>query len=493
LITKEKPFGGQNLTTIIYRIINENPIPPRELDATIHPGLSYVIQKALAKDPDERYQTCHELAEDLKNYRNLSDAVAPSATVVTRVPPLAHSMPAPTRPTAPAPPTPRQVQAPPRATPRATPPPPAVPVFAEQPIERAAPQITVIPPAQVAPPKGSMVPWVLFFIVLAAGLAGAYYVMIVQPEQEAQNVVVQSPVQPAPAVVTPPVGADATTVPAPSDGPAPASDAETASADSTAATVPGTTNPPVEPAPSARPSPGTAATHVEPKPTPGNTRASAHQTGSLAVSSNIPGAQITVDGKTDPAWVTPYTIPNLSPGNHSIVVVKEGFAVVQRNIVIDPGSPSTLSVDLSAPSGEINIVTTPPGIDVLIDGQPAGKTPLQKAAKVGKHTYTLQAPGMDPYISTFEIRSDGSVVTKRIDLSGSVSASTGSVDVRTVPPGATVSSGGKPIGGPTPASIRLAPGRYMLSLALEGYQTLHVGVEVPADGTVTINERLKPQ
>jgi hypothetical protein len=33
----------------------------------------------------------------------------------------------------------------------------------------------------------------------------------------------------------------------------------------------------------------------------------------------------------------------------------------------------------------------------------------------------------------------------------------------------------------------------MLSLSLEGYQTLHVGVEVPADGTVTINERLKPQ
>jgi hypothetical protein len=175
------------------------------------------------------------------------------------------------------------------------------------------------------------------------------------------------------------------------------------------------------------------------------------------------------------------------------VIVKEGFTVVQRNVVIDPGNPSTLSVDLFAPSGEINIVTTPPGIDVLIDGQPAGKTPLQKVAKVGKHAYTLQAPGMDPYSSTFEIRSDGSVVTKRVDLSGSVSASIGSVDVRTVPPGATVSSGGKSIGGPTPASIRLAPGRYMLSLSLEGYQTLHVGVEVPADGTVTINERLKPQ
>ena len=488
LITREKPFGGQNLTTIIYRIINENPIPPRELDWTIHPGLSFVIQKALAKDPNDRYQTCHELAEDLKNYKDLGDAIAPSATIVTRVPLLPQSMPGPTRATTPAPPV-QQVQAPPRPAPRATPPPPPVPAFAEQPIPRAAPQITVIPPAQVAPPKGSMVPWVLFFMVLAAGLAGAYYVMVLQPKQAAQNVVVQPP----PAVVTPPVAPDATAVPAPADGSTPASGTETAPADSAVATAPGTTNPPVEPAPTAKPSSGTAATHVEPKPATGSTRPSAAKTGSLAVSSNIPGAQITVDGKTDPAWVTPYTILGLSPGNHSIVVVKEGFAVVQRNVVIDPGDPSTLSVDLSAPSGEINIVTTPPEIDVLIDGQPAGKTPLQKAAKVGKHTYTLQAPGMDPYSSTFEIRSDGSVMTKRIDLSGSVSASTGSVDVRTVPPGASVSSSGKPIGGPTPASLRLAPGRYMLSLSLEGYQTLHVGVEVPADGTVTINERLKPQ
>ena len=40
LVTGEKPFPGQNITTVIYKIINENPVPPRELDATIHPGLS---------------------------------------------------------------------------------------------------------------------------------------------------------------------------------------------------------------------------------------------------------------------------------------------------------------------------------------------------------------------------------------------------------------------------------------------------------------------
>src|ERR1039458_7766572 len=85
LVTGEKPFGGQNITTLIYNIMHENPIPPRELDASIHSGLSFVISKALAKNVDERYQTCRELAEDLKNYKTLGGAASPQGTVVLKV------------------------------------------------------------------------------------------------------------------------------------------------------------------------------------------------------------------------------------------------------------------------------------------------------------------------------------------------------------------------------------------------------------------------
>lgn len=72
MVTGEKPFPGQNITTVIYKIVNEDPVPPRQIDPSIHPGISAVIMKALVKEPDQRYQNCREMLEDLRNYRSLA-------------------------------------------------------------------------------------------------------------------------------------------------------------------------------------------------------------------------------------------------------------------------------------------------------------------------------------------------------------------------------------------------------------------------------------
>lgn len=69
IVTGEKPFPGQNITTVIYKIVNEEPVPPRQIDPTIHPGISAVVMKALAKEPDQRYQSCREMLDELKSYR----------------------------------------------------------------------------------------------------------------------------------------------------------------------------------------------------------------------------------------------------------------------------------------------------------------------------------------------------------------------------------------------------------------------------------------
>jgi len=35
MVTGEKPFPGQNITTVIYKIVNEAPVPPRQIDPSI--------------------------------------------------------------------------------------------------------------------------------------------------------------------------------------------------------------------------------------------------------------------------------------------------------------------------------------------------------------------------------------------------------------------------------------------------------------------------
>jgi serine/threonine protein kinase len=83
MVTGEKPFPGQNITTVIYKIVNEDPVPPRQVDPSIHPGMSGIVMKALAKEPDQRYQSCREMLEDLRNYRSLATSGGnPQSTVV---------------------------------------------------------------------------------------------------------------------------------------------------------------------------------------------------------------------------------------------------------------------------------------------------------------------------------------------------------------------------------------------------------------------------
>jgi serine/threonine protein kinase len=86
MVTSEKPFPGQNITTVIYKIVNEEPVPPRQIDPSIHPGISAVVMKALAKEPEARYQSCREMLEDLRNYRTVAPGGNPDKTMVSSGP-----------------------------------------------------------------------------------------------------------------------------------------------------------------------------------------------------------------------------------------------------------------------------------------------------------------------------------------------------------------------------------------------------------------------
>ncbi len=65
IITGEPPFVGDSPVAVAYQHVREDPVPPSERHDGISPGLDAVVLKALAKNPDNRYQTAAEMRTDL--------------------------------------------------------------------------------------------------------------------------------------------------------------------------------------------------------------------------------------------------------------------------------------------------------------------------------------------------------------------------------------------------------------------------------------------
>lgn len=69
LLTRRKPFAGDTLTTISYKIVHEDFPPLREVAPAVPQAFEGVLAKALAKSPEDRYQSGTELAADLRKLR----------------------------------------------------------------------------------------------------------------------------------------------------------------------------------------------------------------------------------------------------------------------------------------------------------------------------------------------------------------------------------------------------------------------------------------
>ena len=65
VLTGEPPFVGDSPVAVAYQHVREDPVPPSERNPALTPELDAVVLKALAKNPDNRYQSAADMRTDL--------------------------------------------------------------------------------------------------------------------------------------------------------------------------------------------------------------------------------------------------------------------------------------------------------------------------------------------------------------------------------------------------------------------------------------------
>ena len=83
MVTRQAPFNGPDVHSLMYQIVNANPLPPSAINKTLPPMLDLIVAKALAKSPENRYASITELAIDL---RRCSQQIASGTMVASGAP-----------------------------------------------------------------------------------------------------------------------------------------------------------------------------------------------------------------------------------------------------------------------------------------------------------------------------------------------------------------------------------------------------------------------
>jgi serine/threonine-protein kinase len=476
MLTGEKPFVGQNVTTIIYKIVNETPITPRDLDVTVHPGLSAIVTKALAKAPDDRYQSGAELIRDLENYklagtsRNGSTGAfvpAPAQPEKTVVLPM------------------RVVGSTVQATAAA-----AAPAKGPMPVRPTT--------AIISSKRSLLIAAIVTVLVLGSAMGGyAYHRTQLKMRQlaeqtkakEAQQIVEQH--QPI-AIAIPDPTPEATPV-----------HSETIARDTTVKFFPARKN--------AQPGPQKLPTPVKATSSPNQVFV---QQSELKLASQPDGAKVEIDGWSEPNWVTPFTASHLAAGNHTLVFTKAGYLPVTRMVESQTGKSLDVSAELPPALSTLVVTSNPQGANVWVDGKDSGMTtPAQLTVEKGLHRVTVKKAGFRD-ASADETFSEGQTQSfsplllsvnqpqedgknpnflRRILGTDTVPDGKGLVHIRTNPEGASIVIDGKAAPKKTNARWPADPGVYSIVLQMDGYKSIHRNIRVQKGKVVNVDEILEKQ
>ena len=528
MLTGEKPFIGQGVTTIIYKIVNENPIPPRDLDLTIHPGLSAVVTRTLAKDPYERYQTGAELIRDLESYKSYgSDANstivnstgafdralasgggdAGDATLIGHAPAVPVKPPTQVVPAQSTGAQPSAVRTGAVAQPAST---GTTPASSTQ---KKAPPVTPPPPKSVVPKpasagskgSGKLVIGAVAVVVMIAGIFGMVRHNAKKRAETSQQEVQQALQQAQQAIE---VAKQAEQLNKPADQPPASADPSTQQPATTDAAAPA----PPEPDPNGAKTPAAPATPKVKKLT----------TGDLQVVSEPAGAHVDIDGQTRPEWVTPFVADKLTPGKHNITYNLPNFGSEKRTVDVVAGKKGNVDAKLTTNVGTVNLTSNPAGSEVFINGKPTGqKTPAILNLPAGNHAVKVHHEGFQDETQNVTV-AIGQAHNLAINLKAapapptttasakpaappSTNANpfskigrffrgdkneTGTISITTKPAGAKISLNGKASSTLTPVTIETKVGHYKVLIDMDGYQPVQREVDIEKGKQTGIEETL---
>ncbi|HLQ52261.1 MAG TPA: serine/threonine-protein kinase [Terriglobales bacterium] len=467
MVTGEKPFAGDNITTIIYKIVNEEPIPPRELNPAIHPGLNRVVLKALAKNPQNRYQLGSDLVQALENHESVSeaeDAPKPIPAAVFNFPQQAAA-PAPARTT------------PPQRARNGT---PATPKAVMGRVPGKKPLV-----AQKSIPLLPVVIGVLAVVIVV--VSGVIFYVKHEARQRAEMERLLQQKNAAETEETPPA-----TAPERVPTPTPLASSQAPSFEE-----------PREPSPWQKPR-HTAS--LGPKHT-----SAMMNLGEMVLSTEPDGADVKIDGASQSDWRTPFTATAVSPGPHTVIFSKNGYAGETHVIEVNAGRPAFLHVALKAmnSTAAVSVSSDPPGAAIIIDDRETARTtPAQVVLSRGAHSIAVRKPGFQEATTNVDLQEGQpytfAPVLKPLDLAKAKETHTNplarffgaggdrvNIEIHTAPRGAEISINGELYSKTTPTKLSLSPGTYELTLRLPGYKALHKNLTVEKGPAIQIDETLQ--
>ncbi|HXJ45598.1 MAG TPA: serine/threonine-protein kinase [Candidatus Dormibacteraeota bacterium] len=551
MITGEKPFPGQNITTVIYKIVNEEPVPPRQIDPSIHTGLSAVVMKALAKEPSARYQNCRDMLEDLKNYRSIAANDSPASTVMLTGSPddtvatPAHRMgrneELQTAHTA------RSLQA------RAASP-------TQTPLLR---RTAAIQPAEPARKSSPFLTVFLALILVGVIIYGYRKIKPVFDDARQQNQIQNA------APVNKDTARNADDDPAAASGEKTSDPSDAATANENSQPTESVTPQPVKKT-NAQPVKGAASssmavggfspTAAEYKgrieeaasekgiagklkihgtgntltlsgklrpsehgellkflkgaptgvqvvddiqyddtpvsgggaPEPGSHPVPPPGRGAIHVITNVVGATAVVTGAYNYSshCETPCSFSNLDPGGYNLEVKKTGFQPTQTALQIRAGQTLDQKINLEQTALGLYIVTHPAGADVFINGdKQSGQTPLTIPLAPNTYNLVLRRQGFEPYSQSVAVKENAQA---QLDIElKERGAHVAWAQVDSNPPGAEISVDGIPTGKQTPARVEITAGIHTIVLRKDGFQLSRRAVELTEGGTVSVNEKMR--